>query len=210
MGRYTGPVEKLERREGVSLDMKGLRQQRGKTALERRGAVPPGQHGAMRRRPPSIYAQQLRESQKLKVAYGIRERQMRRLIDLARRQREVTAGEALLALLERRLDNIVFRLGFAATRRQARQFVGHGHILVNGRRLDIASARIPNGSVVSVAPGSPVMPLVQEANELVYRVPAWLEADYENLVGRVLRAPGRDEIAMPVNEQLVIERYGRR
>jgi small subunit ribosomal protein S4 len=210
MGRYTGPVEKLERREGVSLDMKGLRQLRGKTALERRGAVPPGEHGARRRRPPSVYAQQLRESQKLKIAYGVRERQIRRLIDLARRQREVTAGEALMTLLERRLDNVIFRLGFAATRAQARQFVGHGHVLVNGRRLDIASARVPDGSVVSIAPDSPVTPLAQEANDLINRVPGWLEADYENLIGRVLRAPRRDEIAMPVNEQLVIERYGRR
>ncbi|MBK5220014.1 MAG: 30S ribosomal protein S4 [Thermoleophilia bacterium] len=104
MGRYIGPVEKLERREGVSLDLKGKRQLRGKTALERRGPQPPGQHGAARRRAPSVYGQQLREAQKLKIAYGIRERQMRRLVERARRNRETAAGEALLQMLERRLD----------------------------------------------------------------------------------------------------------
>ncbi len=210
MGRYIGPVEKLERREGVPLDLKGERQLLRKTALERRGAVPPGQHGGRRRRTQSVYGQQLREAQKLKIAYGVRERQIRRLVDRARRQREVTAGEALLQLLERRLDNVIFRLGFAATRAQARQFVSHGHVLVDGRKLDVASARVADGSVVSIAPGAPVTPLVTAASELVGRVPAWLEADYDGLSGRVLRAPRRAEIPMPVVEQLVIERYGRR
>src|ERR1044072_8694768 len=135
MGRYIGPVEKLERREGVSLDLKGKRQLRGKTALERRGAAPPGQHGARRRRAPGVYGVQLREAQKLKIAYGVRERQMRRLAAGPRRNQETTAGEALLQGLERRLDNVVFRLGLAATRRQARQFVVHGHVLVDERRL---------------------------------------------------------------------------
>lgn len=210
MGRYLGPVEKLERREGVSLDLKGERQLLRKTALERRGAAPPGEHGHKRRRTPSVYGQQLREAQKLKIAYGIRERQIRRLVDRARRQREVTAGEALLQLLERRLDNIVFRLGFATTRRQARQFVSHGHILVDGHRLDIASARIADGSTISVAPASPVEPLARAATEMVGRMPGWLEANHDTLSGRVLRAPARAEISMPVIEQLVIERYGRR
>ncbi len=209
MGRSTGPVEKLERREGVSLDLKGERQLRRKTALERRGAQPPGQHGAMRRRPPSIYAQQLRETQKLKIAYGVRERQFRNLVAKARRRRDVTTGEALLELLERRLDNVVFRLGLATTRRQARQFVGHGHVFVDGRRLDIASAQIKDGSRVTLDPGSPVEPLARDATETVGRVPGWLEADHDKLAGRVLRAPRRDEIAMPVVEQLVIERYRR-
>lgn len=210
MGRYIGPVEKLERREGVSLDLKGKRQLRGKTALERRGAAPPGQHGARRRRAPSVYGLQLRESQKLKIAYGIREKQMRRLVDKARRNHETTAGEALLQMLERRLDNVVFRLGFAATRRQARQFVVHGHVQVDGRRLDIPSASIADGATIRIAPGAPVAPLAQEAAEDVGLLPAWLEVDHEALSGRVLRAPQRQEIAMPVTEQLVIERYARR
>ena len=211
MGRYTGPVEKLERREGVPLDLKGKRQLLGKTSLERRGPVPPGQHGARRRRAQSVYGQQLRESQKLKIAYGVRERQMRRLVAKARRAgRETTAGEALLESLERRLDNVVFRLGLAATRRQARQFVVHGHVLVDGRRLDIPSATVADQARITLRPDSPVAPLAREAAADVARIPAWLEADHEALAGRVLRSPQRDEIAMPVVEQLVIERYARR
>jgi len=210
MGRYIGPVEKLERREGVSLDLKGKRQLRGKTALERRGAAPPGQHGARRRRAPSVYGLQLRESQKLKIAYGIREKQMRRLVDRARRNHETTAGEALLQLLERRLDNVVFRLGLAATRRQARQFVSHGHVQVDGRRLDIPSASVADGATIRIAPEAPVAPLAHEAAEDIGLLPAWLQVDHEALSGRVLRAPQRQEIAMPVTEQLVIERYARR
>jgi small subunit ribosomal protein S4 len=203
-------VEKLERREGVSLDLKGKRQLRGKTALERRGAAPPGQHGARRRRAPSVYGLQLRESQKLKIAYGIREKQMRRLVGRARRNHETTAGEALLRMLERRLDNVVFRLGLAATRRQARQFVVHGHVQVDGRRLDIPSASIPDGATIRIAPEAPVAPLAHEAAEDIGLLPAWLQVDHERLSGRVLRAPQRQEIAMPVTEQLVIERYARR
>lgn len=211
MGRYTGPVEKLERREGVPLDLKGKRQLRGKTSLERRGPVPPGQHGARRKRGRSVYGQQLRESQKLKIAYGVRERQMRRLVARARRSgRETTAGEALLEALERRLDNVVFRLGLASTRRQARQFVVHGHVQVDGARLDIPSASIADGARVAISPDSPVGPVAREAAADVSRVPAWLEADHDSLAGRVLRAPLREEIAMPVVEQLVIERYARR
>jgi small subunit ribosomal protein S4 len=210
MGRYIGPVEKLERREGVSLDLKGKRQLRGKTALERRGAAPPGQHGARRRRAPSVYGLQLRESQKLKIAYGVREKQMRRLVDRARRNHETTAGEALLQLLERRLDNVVFRLGLAATRRQARQFIVHGHVQVDGRRLDIPSASVADGAAIRIAPDSPVAPLAHEAAEDIALLPAWLQVDHEALSGRVLRAPQRQEIAMPVTEQLVIERYARR
>jgi small subunit ribosomal protein S4 len=209
MGRYTGPVEKLERREGVSLDLKGKRQLRGKTSLERRGAQPPGQHGAARRRAPSVYGVQLREAQKLKIAYGVREKQMRRLVERARRNREATAGEALLELLERRLDNIVFRLGLAATRRQARQFVTHGHVQVDGKRLDIPSAQVADGSWVRLAPGTPVEPVAREAAEDIGLIPAWLVADHEALAGKVLRAPERSEIRMPVSEQLVIERYAR-
>jgi small subunit ribosomal protein S4 len=210
MGRYTGPVEKLERREGVSLDLKGERQLLGKTALERRGAAAPGQHGARRRRAPSIYAMQLREAQKLKIAYGVREKQMRRLIGKARRRHETTAGEALLQLLERRLDNVIFRLGLASTRRQARQFAVHAHVEVDGRRLDIPSALVAEGARIRIVAESPIAPLARRAAEQIGTVPAWLEADHDALAGRVLRSPQRQEIAMPVVEQLVIERYARR
>lgn len=135
---------------------------------------------------------------------------MRRLVDRARRNRETTAGEALLQMLERRLDNVVFRLGLASTRRQARQFVGHGHVLVDGRRLDIASATVGDGALVQIKPGSPVEAVAREAADDVGLLPAWLQVDHEALAGRVLRAPERSEIAMPVSEQLVIERYARR
>lgn len=184
MGRYTGPVEKLERREGVSLDLKGKRQLLGKTSLERRGPVPPGQHGARRRRAPSIYGMQLREAQKLKIAYGLREKQMRRLVDRARRNREATAGEALLQLLERRLDNVVFRLGLASTRRQARQFVAHGHVRVDGQRLDIPSALVADGARIQIGPDSPITPVARRAADQIGAIPAWLEADHEALAGR--------------------------
>lgn len=210
LGRYIGPVEKLERREGVPLDLKGERHLLRKTSLERRGPVPPGQHGARRRRGLSVYGRQLREAQKLKIAYGVREKQMRRLIGKARRHHESTAGEALMELLERRLDNVVFRLGLASTRRQARQFINHGHVQVDERRLDIPSAVVEDGQKVRIAPGSPVAPLAEQWSENVGRVPAWLEVDHEALSGRVLRGPKRDEVQMPVAEQLVIERYARR
>lgn len=210
MGRYIGPVEKLERREGVPLDLKGERHLLRKTSLERRGPVPPGQHGARRRRNQSVYGSQLREAQKLKIAYGVREKQMRRLVGKARRHHDSTAGEALIELLERRLDNVVFRLGLASTRRQARQFISHGHVQVDGRRLDIASAIVGDDRRVQIKPGSPVAPIAQQWSETIGRVPAWLEVDHEALAGRVLRAPQRDEVQMPVAEQLVIERYARR
>ena len=209
MGRYTGPVEKLERREGVDLGLKGQRRLARKTSLERRGPVPPGQHGMRRRNKTSVYATQLRESQKLKITYGVREKQFRRYIAAATSRRDVTAGEALLQLLELRLDNVVYRLGFAATRAQARQFVGHGHVLVNGKRVDIASARVKPEQVISIKPNAPVEAAARQAAADVGRVPAWLLADHDGLSGTVLRVPVRSEIATPVTEQLVIEKYAR-
>lgn len=210
MGRYTGPVEKLERREGVDLGLKGTRRLLGKTSLERRGAIPPGQHGAARRGRPSVYSVQLRETQKLKLLYGVRERQFRRYVEQAARRRDVTTGEALLQTLERRLDNVVYRLGLANTRAQARQFVGHGHIWLDGRRCDIASALVAEGSVITLAPGAPVEPVARQAAEEVGTVPPWLQADLDALTGRVLRLPVRAEIHVPVVEQHVVERYARR
>lgn len=209
MGRYTGPVEKLERREGVDLGLKGQRRLARKTALERRGAVPPGQHGMRRRTKVSVYSTQLREAQKLKIAYGVREKQFRRYIASAMGRRDVTAGEALLQLLELRLDNVVYRLGLAATRAQARQLVGHGHIQLDGKRATIASMRVKSGQVVAVRPGAPVEPIARQAAADVGRVPAWLLADHDGLSGTVLRIPVRSEIAIPVTEQLVIEKYSR-
>jgi small subunit ribosomal protein S4 len=209
MGRHTGPVERLSRREGVELELKGVRRLAGKSALERRGAVPPGEHGRSRRRQPSTFALQLRAKQVLKRLYGVRERQFRRYVRDAQRSRERT-GDRLLELLERRLDNVLFRLGFATTRAQARQFVSHGHVFVDGRRVTIPSFRVKPGQVIGLRDGSPVRPAAADAAELLARVAGWLETDPDALVGRVLRNPGREDIQVPVDEQLVVEHFSRR
>lgn len=210
MGRHTGPVEKLSRREGVELFLKGERLVRGKSALERRGAQPPGQHGRGRQRRPSIYGIQLREKQRAKRYYGVRERQFRRYVDKAARSREGRMGEELLRLLELRLDNVVYRLGLAATRAQARQFVVHGHVLVNGRRCDIPSRAVKDGDEIALkAASGGVRSLAGDATELTASVPGWLLADHDGLSGRILRSPQRQEITAPVSEQLIVEFYSR-
>jgi small subunit ribosomal protein S4 len=210
MGRYTGPTERLSRREGVDLELKGLRRLAGKSALERRGPVPPGEHGGgRRRRQPSTFALQLRAKQVLKRMYGVRERQFRRYVREAQSSRERT-GDRLLEILERRLDNVIYRLGFASTRAQARQFVNHGHVFVDGRRVTIPSYRVKPGQVVGLRDASPVRPVAAESAELLARVAPWLETDPDGLVGRVLRIPVREDVVVPVDEQLVVEHFSRR
>jgi small subunit ribosomal protein S4 len=209
VGRYTGPVERLSRREGVELYLKGLRAINGKSALARRGPLPPGQHGNRRPNKPSVFSTQLRAKQLAKRYYGVRERQFRRYVDAAERRGGRT-GEELLIALERRLDNVVYRLGFASTRAQARQFVGHGHILVDGRRVDVASYAVAPGQVVTLRPGAPVEPLVREATELTAGIGPWLQTDLDGLTGKLLRLPERREIPSPVQEQLIVEFYSRR
>jgi small subunit ribosomal protein S4 len=206
MGRYRGPVEKLSRREGVQLYLKGERVAAGKSAIERR-PYPPGEHGRARQR-HSEYRLQLREKQKAKRYYGVRERQFRRYFQRARREPGIL-GENLLRHLERRLDNIVYRLGFATTRAQARQFVSHGHVRVNGNKVDIPSCELQPGDVLSFKPNSNVEPALRQATELGGAVPAWLLADHDNLTGRVERLPERDEIEAPVSEQLIVELYSK-
>jgi small subunit ribosomal protein S4 len=210
MGRYTGPVERLSRREGVELFLKGERALNGKSGLERRGPTPPGQHGQGRRSRPSIYALQLREKQRAKRYYGVRERQFRRYVKAASRQREGLVGDHLLANLERRLDNVVYRLGLASTRAQARQFVSHGHVQVDGRRVTIPSFGVKTGQTVAIAPDSGIAPLATAAGELTGTIAPWLEADIDGLRGRMLRLPQRSEITTPVNEALIVEFYARR
>ena len=201
MGRDTGPVEKRSRREGVELELKGFRLLEGKSAMERR-PYPPGQHGRRRQR-PTEYGARLREKQRTKRFYGLREKQFRNTYDRA------GGGTQMLTALELRLDNVVYRLGFATTRAQARQFVVHGHVLVNGRRVDLPAADLEPGDVVTLRPDSTVRPLVLEATDLVGRVPTWLLADHDELWGRVERAPERDEISMPADEKLIIEFYAK-
>src|ERR1700754_2209521 len=207
MGRYTGPVEKLSRREGVELFLKGERALNGKSALERRGDSPPGQHGNARRpRKQSIYSTQLRAKQTAKRYYGVREGQFRRYVDKANRAQGIT-GEELLSLLERRLDNVVYRLGFAGTRAQARQFVNHGHVTVDGKKVDIASYLVAAGEVVAIK--GPIRELASAATELTGAVSGWLQTDFEQLSGKVLRLPVRSDINAPVNEHLIVELYSR-
>jgi small subunit ribosomal protein S4 len=207
MGRHTGPVEKLSRREGVELFLKGERALNGKSALERRGDAPPGQHGQARRKKPSIYQTQLRAKQTAKRYYGVRERQFRTYVKAAGRSREGVTGEELLRLLERRLDNVVYRLGFAGTRAQARQFVNHGHVTVDGRKVDIASFLVKAGQ--SVAIRGPVREVAAASTELTGVVSGWLQTDFDALEGKVLRLPVRSDINAPVNEQLIVELYSR-
>lgn len=207
MGRYRGPVEKLSRREGTQLYLKGERALAGKSAIERR-SYPPGQHGRGRTR-VSEHWLQLREKQKAKRFYGLRERQFRNLFRRASRSPDAP-GETLLRLLELRLDNVVYRLGLASTRAQARQFLVHGHVRVNGKKVTVPSYQVQPGAAVTLEPGAPVEPVVRQATELTAIVPPWLEADHEQLSGTVLRPPEREDIDAPVDEKLIVEHYSRR
>lgn len=200
MGRHTGPKHKLSRREGK--DLFGT----GGPSLQRRLNQPPGMHGRRPQRRMSVYAEQLREKQKVKRMYGLREAQFRRLVMLAMRSREQT-GLALLRLLERRLDNVVYRLGLARTRPQARQFVTHGHIRVNGQRINIPSYLLKPGDELVMEEEARQIPDVQELQQAPPHVPAWLEKREGG--GRVLREPNRDEIDQDIREQRVVEFYSR-
>jgi small subunit ribosomal protein S4 len=205
MARYTGPVCKLCRREGLKLFLKGERCLTEKCAIERR-AYPPGQHGRGRTK-QSEYLTQLREKQKARRYYGLLEKQFRGYYEKASRKQGVT-GENLLRLLEQRLDNVVYRLGFGASRAQSRQLIRHGHFMVNGRRVTIPSFQVKPGDEISLK-HERAKETIEAATDLVASVPAWLQADHENLGGKVLRAPERDEIDVPVQEQLIVELYSK-
>lgn len=209
MARYIGPVCRLCRREGMKLFLKGERCYTEKCAIEKRN-LPPGQHGKARRAKLAGYGLQLREKQKVKRIYGILESQFRRYFEAAERQRGIT-GETLLQLLERRLDNVVYRLGFSTSRAQARQLVRHGHFLVNGRRADIPSLSLKAGDVVSLRPTSVKNPAIAHALEEVKGrgIPEWLAFDAEKVAGRVVAIPSREQINLPVQEQLIVELYSK-
>ncbi len=208
MAKYRGPVCRLCRREGVKLFLKGARCMTEKCAIERR-SYPPGQHGQGRQR-ASEYSAQLREKQKLKRIYGLQERQFRGLFGKAERKPGIT-GEHLLKLLESRLDNVVYRLGFASSRKEARQLVNHGHLLVNGRKTDIPGFMVRAGDVVEVRERSRNLVPVQTALEGVdgRGIPVWLELDRATFKGTVRGLPTKEELALPVNEQMVVELYSR-
>ena len=209
MARYTGPVCRLCRRENTKLYLKGERCYTDKCAFERR-AFAPGQHGQGKNKKISEYGMQLREKQKARRIYGVLEGQFEAYFDKAERQKGVT-GENLLVLLERRLDNVVFRLGMASSRTEARQLVRHGHFLVNGKRVDIPSFLVKVGDVVVPAEKSKESPKFKEIIETLGQktVPAWLELDAAATTGRVARYPHRDEIDIPVQEQMIVELYSR-
>ena len=206
MARDTAPQCKQCRREGQKLFLKGQRCFTDKCGVERR-SYPPGEHGRGRMR-QSEYRQQLREKQKTRRYYQILEKQFRSYYQKASRQPGVT-GENLLRLLECRLDNVLVRLGFAASRRQARQLVRHGHWMVNGRRVDIPSYQVRSDDVISIKADSAATDTVRAATELTATVPAWLQADHDALTAKVLRVPERSEISAPVQEQLIVELYSK-
>jgi small subunit ribosomal protein S4 len=211
MARYTGPVCKLCRREGQKLFLKGQKCYTEKCPVERRG-YPPGQHGPAqaRRRKQSDYALQLREKQKVKRMYGLQETQFRNLFQRAARESGVT-GENLLISLETRLDNVVFRLGLAASRNQARQLVRHRHVEVNGKTVDIPSYQVKPGDDIAVRAPSKELEVVEVAlgSRTRPQLVEWLTLDEKNRVARVVRKPTRDDIPMEVQEQLIVELYSK-
>jgi len=209
MARYTGPVCRLCRREDMKLFLKGDRCYTDKCGFERR-AYPPGQHGQNRRRKNSDYGEQLREKQKVKRIYGIAERQFRGYYYRASRMKGVT-GENLLQLLERRLDNIVYRLGFASNHAEARQLVRHGHFSINGTRVNIPSYLVRANDAITIRESSKKMPRLAENLNAVDRrgVPQWLELDKDNFRGRIKAMPAREDLKMEIREQLIVELYSK-
>jgi small subunit ribosomal protein S4 len=209
MARYIGPVCRLCRREGMKLFLKGERCYTDKCAIEKRN-VPPGQHGRSRKAKMVGYGVQLREKQKVKRTYGVLENQFRRYFEAADRQKGVT-GELLLQFLERRLDNVIYRLGFATSRAQARQLVRHGHFLVNGKKVDIPSYSVRSGDTIAVRSGSAENPTIQHAMEEVKGrgIPEWLLFDSATTSGRISQLPTREQINLPVQEQLIVELYSK-
>jgi small subunit ribosomal protein S4 len=209
MARYTGPVCKLCRREGAKLYLKGDRCYTAKCAIDRR-AYAPGQHGQNNRRKLSEYGLQLREKQKARRIYGILEKQFSNYFVKAERQKGVT-GENLLRLLERRLDNVVYRLGFAVSRAEARQLVKHNHFTLNGHKANIPSMLVKVGDVIQVKEKSLSTPGFAEVKEIIAQKnpPEWLDLDKENLTGRVMALPNREQIDVPIEDHLIVELYSR-
>ena len=209
MARYTDPVCRLCRREGMKLFLKGTKCFSDKCPIEKRNFAP-GQHGKDRKAKIVGYGLQLREKQKTKRIYFTQETQFRNYFEKAARAKGVT-GEKLLQQLERRLDNVVYRLGFAVARRQARQLVRHGHIQVDGRKVNIPSYEVSVGEEVAVREGSRKLPILELAKDFAshQNAPTWLEIDRDNYKGKVLALPKREDINLPVNEQLIVELYSK-
>ena len=209
MARYRASVCRLCRREGLKLFLKGERCYTEKCAIEKRN-MPPGQHGKLRKAKIVGYGLQLREKQKVKRIYGVLENQFRRYFEMADRTRGIT-GETLLQLLERRLDNVIYRLGLATSRAQARQLVRHGHFLVNGRKVDVPSYSVKAGDTVGVRGTSAQNTSIVHAMEEVKGrgIPEWLTFDAGQMTGRIQSLPTREQINLPVQEQLIVELYSK-
>jgi len=206
MARYTDPSCRLCRREGQKLFLKGERCYSTKCSMEKR-SFPPGQHGQGRKK-VSEYGLQLREKQKAKRFYGLQEAQFRNTFDKASRKTGIT-GENLLIMLETRLDNVVFRLGFASSRKEARQLVTHGHFQVNGKKVDIPSYAVSVGDVIKIKEKSTNSPKFKEIKEMSITVPAWVSVDVEKLEGKIIAMPVRDDIDTPIAEHLIVELYSK-
>lgn len=200
MARYTGPKRRLSRREGIALFAKDVK------SIEKKGAIAPGQHGAKMRRRLSEYGLQLREKQKAKRMYGILERQFRKYFDMASKVKGAT-GQMLLQILETRLDNVVYRLGFTSSRAEARQFVSHGHVAVNGKKINIPSYKVSIGQTIALLPKLGDNTQVKKNLEGSNTLPEWLER--KATVGKVLKLPAREDMEKAVNEQLIVEYYSR-
>ena len=208
MARYRGSVCRLCRREGMKLFLKGERCFGTRCAIERRGYAP-GQHG-QRQRKISDYGVRLREKQKVRRIYGLMERQFRNTFHKAARKEGVT-GEILLEYLERRLDNVVYRFGFAPSRQQARQLVRHGHVLVNGRRVDIPSFQVREEDLLQIKEKSPMRDSIKEAVSVAEHrgLPGWLQLDKDQLSGKIIGLPAREDVQYPIKEQLIVELYSK-
>lgn len=208
MARYRGPVEKIERRLDADLGLKGERRLSGKSALEKRPFAP-GQHG-QRRSKISEYGLQLREKQKAKFMYGVSEKQFRKYFKEGARV-EGNTGANLITLLERRLDNVVYRMGFATTRANARQFTTHGHVLVDGKKVDIPSFIVKPGQKIEIKEKSKSNPQVVRALELTNQtgIVDWVNVDKDKVFGIFTRIPAREEVVIPVEERLIVELYSK-
>ena len=207
MAKYTGADCRICRREGCKLFLKGERCTSKKCAFERRPNVP-GVHGAARKK-PTEYSLQLREKQKVKKAYGLLEKQFRHYYDVANKQRNGIVGENMLSLLERRLDNVVYRMGIGASRKESRQIVNHGHITVNGKTVNIPSYLVKVDDIIAIKENKKELPMFKELKDVKVVMPKWLEFNAEKLTGKINALPQRDDIDLTIREHLIIELYSK-
>lgn len=207
MAKYTGADCRICRREGCKLFLKGERCTSKKCAFDRRPNVP-GVHGATRKK-ATEYSLQLREKQKVKKAYGLLEKQFRHYYDVANNMRTGIVGENMLSLLERRLDNVVYRMGIGASRKESRQIVNHGHVTVNGKRVNIPSYQVKVDDVIAIKENKKELPMFKELKDVKVVMPKWLEFNAEKLTGKINALPQRDDIDLNIREHLIIELYSK-